>query len=221
MASTTPATVTLSGPSTWEQWFEDTMSTVPSQFWAYYEPDGDAVPILPVEPIMPANIPPPEGVEKPQARRAREARNERQEDVYFKLFDIWNQKKREWDELQRVDAKLRERILTTVAPSKKAALRRTYPVRRWLTDLRASTALPLENLRQNLVLQYKKLMSDAHGGWPPGGPTTWLAKWEELINQAERYDEPLRTWLRRLPRVGTCTGLGFLLRTGSTQPREG
>lgn len=32
--------------------------------------------------------------------------------------------------------------------------------------------------------------------WPSGGPTIWLAKWEELISQSIRYDEPLRTWLR-------------------------
>ena len=39
-------------------------------------------------------------------------------------------------------------------------------------------------------------MGEAHGSWSSGGPTLWLAKWKELINKAEQYDEPLRTWLR-------------------------
>ena len=79
---------------------------------------------------------------------------------------------------------------------KKATLQKIYTAQKWLTDLQASMALPLEYKRQNLMLQYKKLMGEFHGSWPSGGPTLWLAKWEELINKAERYDEPLRTWLR-------------------------
>lgn len=41
-------------------------------------------------------------------------------------------------------------------------------------------------------------MGEAHGGWPSGRPTIWLAKWEELLNQAEQYDEPLQTWLQNV-----------------------
>ncbi len=32
--------------------------------------------------------------------------------------------------------------------------------------------------------------------WPTGDPTLLLARWEELINKAERYEENFPTWLR-------------------------
>ncbi len=31
---------------------------------------------------------------------------------------------------------------------------------------------------------------------PSGGPTLWLARWEEIINKAEGYEENLIIWLR-------------------------
>lgn len=39
-------------------------------------------------------------------------------------------------------------------------------------------------------------MESTHLDWPSGGPTIWLAKWEELLNKAEQYEENLPTWLR-------------------------
>ncbi len=39
-------------------------------------------------------------------------------------------------------------------------------------------------------------MGNTHLDWPSGGLTLWLARWEELINKAERYEENLPTRLR-------------------------
>ena len=39
-------------------------------------------------------------------------------------------------------------------------------------------------------------MGNTHLNWLSGDPTLWIAKWEELINNAERYEENLLTWLR-------------------------
>lgn len=192
MASTP---VILSSPNNWEQWYEDTIATVPRQMQKYFKPDTVAVLDEPEPPAKPVDEPAPDGVEAPQVRKARLERNHRQEDVYFKLYNVYQHESKAWEEFNRVDAKLRERILTTVAPQKKATLRGDYTVRKWLTDLQAKTSLPLENRRQNLISAYNKFMGDAHLGWPPGGPALWIAKWEELLNQAERYDEPQRTWL--------------------------
>ncbi len=57
-------------------------------------------------------------------------------------------------------------------------------------------ALPVEILRLNIQLEYRKLMENTHLDWPSGGPTLWLARWEKLINKTERYQENLPTWLR-------------------------
>lgn len=50
--ATIPAKVILSGPSDWKQWYEDTMATVPSQMYNYFEPDTVAVLVEPVAPIQ-------------------------------------------------------------------------------------------------------------------------------------------------------------------------
>lgn len=196
MAKVKTDVVILSEPASWDQWYEDTKASVPSQMWKYFDPDSDAALTEPVEPVMPVDEPPPDGNEPPQVRNARITRNQRYEDVYFKRFQVFRENERKWDRYHEVDAKLRERIQSTVAPQKKATLRTIYPVRQWLTALRDSTALPVETLRLNIQLEYKKLMGNTHLDWPSGGPTLWLARWEELINKAERYEENLPTWLR-------------------------
>lgn len=115
MASSTVAkiktyVVILSEPTSWEQWYEDTRTSVPSQMWKYFDPDSDAVLTEPVKPVRPEDEPPPEGNEPPQARNARVARNHRREDVYYKEFGIFKESERKWDKYHDIDARLRERI---------------------------------------------------------------------------------------------------------------
>ena len=47
----------------------------------------------------------------------------------------------------------------------------------------------------NIRVEYQRLMNVALADWPKGGPSNWLAKWEDLIRRANQYDEPLRNWL--------------------------
>ncbi len=58
----------------------------------------------------------------------------------------------------------------------KATQRTIYPVRQWLTVLRDATALPVETLRLNIRLEYRKPMENTHLDWPSGGLTLWLAR---------------------------------------------
>ena len=134
---------------------------------------------------MPVDEPFLDGNKPTQARDTRVTRNSRYEDVYFKLFQVFRKNEKKLDRYHEVDAKLRDRIQSAVALKKKATLRTIYPVRQWLTVLRDSTALPVETLRLNIQLEYRKLMGNTHLDWPSGGPSLWLARWEELINKAE------------------------------------
>lgn len=102
--------VILFEPALWDQWFEDTKASVPSQMWKYFDPDNDAALTEPVEPIMPVDKPPPAGNKPPQAQNARVSRNQRLKDVYFKLFGVFKENERKWDRYHKIDAKLRERI---------------------------------------------------------------------------------------------------------------
>ncbi len=67
---------------------------MPSQVWKYFDPDSDATLTEPVEPVMPLDEPPPDGNESLQVRNARITRNQRYEDVYFKLFQVFRGTKR-------------------------------------------------------------------------------------------------------------------------------
>lgn len=188
--------VILSAPSTWEQWFEETRSAVPDQLWKYFNPDDNAEAIEPDTPVRPVDEPPPPGPEPPQQRKDRIAGNKERLDIYYRDYNIYKEEARHWEKYNDVKARLRERIQSTVAPQKKSTLRSIYSVRKWLTDLKASTAMPLGTIQANIQHKYHKLMGTALLDWPSRGPTTWLTKWEEIISQSIRYDEPLRTWLR-------------------------
>ena len=37
----------------WDQWYEDTKASVPSQMWKYFDLDSDIALTEPVEPVMP------------------------------------------------------------------------------------------------------------------------------------------------------------------------
>ena len=109
---------------------------------------------------------------------------------------MFDKRRKDWLDTLREKTKLKDRIKLTVADPIKASLRSVYTVRQWLTELRNTMALPLATLRDNIQVEYQKLMGTALQDWPTGGPSNWLAKWEKIINQAARHDEPLRTWLR-------------------------
>ncbi|MCJ1467842.1 hypothetical protein MMC07_006467 [Pseudocyphellaria aurata] len=146
-------------------------ATVPSQLWKFFDPDTEDVILEPVEPVQALEELAPEGNEPPGVRNARLNRNLPEEDLFFKRHTIFRENERKWDKFHEVQAKLRERILLTVAPQKKASLRTIYSVRQWLTDLRNTTALPTETIKQNIQAEYQKLMGVALLDWPSGGPT--------------------------------------------------
>ena len=114
----------------------------------------------PVRPVEPVDEPPLKRVEPPQVRKAREARNERKESIYYQLLDIFTYKESAWEKYLDMDAKLRERIQSTVAPHKKASLPTTNSVRQSLIELRKSTAIPVETIRKNIRRDYQKFIMD-------------------------------------------------------------
>lgn len=83
-------------------------------------------------------------VETPQAQTAWMDRNQRQQDFYYKEYNVQQHEKKDQDEFNKVDAKLQEQILTTVASEKKAILQKIYIAWKRLTNLQVLTAWPLE-----------------------------------------------------------------------------
>ena len=67
--------------------------------------------------------------------------------------------------------------------------------REWLAGLRDSTRPPKTTVKQTIRVEYGKLMREGLNDWPAGGPSNWIAKWEDLIYRAEQYRESLPNWL--------------------------
>ena len=105
----------------------------------YFDPDRVVVIANPIPLVKPVD-PPLERSEPPQVREAREARNNRKEDIYYKDYSIFTEDERKWDRYYDIEAKLRECIKSTVAPQKKVSLLTIYPSRQWLVNLKEATA---------------------------------------------------------------------------------
>ena len=99
---------------------------MPRQIYKYFEPDTITVLDEPMAPAKPVDEAAPKKVETPQVQKARLDRNQRQQDMYYKEYNVHQYEKKDWDEFNRVDAKLQEQILTTIASRKKSTLQRIY-----------------------------------------------------------------------------------------------
>lgn len=215
MASTRAAKdVILSDSSTYYQWYENTRGFVPNHLWRYFDPESNAVFIEPIEPVEPVNESssshPSRSVAsgtrastetlEQQSQREDQHYRERME-IYFKRHNIYRDTIRQWEKYNEWEAKLRERILATVAQQKAASLVAQNSVRQWLTDLKGSTQPPKASVKQNIRVEYSKLMGVGLLEWPSNGPSAWLGKWEDLIYRAKQYDEPLPNWLEDVSMV--------------------
>ena len=171
MAKVKTDVVIISQPASWDQWYEDTNASLPSQMWKYFGPNSDASLTEPVEHVLPVDEPPPDGNKPSLFWNARITRNQRYEDVYFKLFQVFRENEMKLDRYHEVDDKLRKRIQSTVARQMKAMLRNIYLVRQWLTVVRDSKAVSVKTLRLNVQLKYKNLIVNIHLDWPSMGLT--------------------------------------------------
>ena len=173
----------LSDPINWDNWFKKIRVSVFRTYWTFFDPDSNAVMLEPIAPVL-IEEPTPEEPKNNIVRAARLTRNQREEDRYYKRYSLYRDDKKDWSEYLKVESKLQEQIISSVAPSKRAPLQTIYSTRQWLTELRNSTAFPAETIKQGIQSEYQNLMSVALADWPSGGPNTWLQKWEKLHNDS-------------------------------------
>ena len=103
-------------------------------------------PIALVQVVEPA----PEKPENNIVQAARLAQNQREEDQYYKQYSLYRDNKKDWNEYTKIESKLQEQIISSVASSKRAPLWTIYSTRQWLTELRNSTAFPVETIKQGI-----------------------------------------------------------------------
>ena len=95
IAKAKTAVIILPKPALWDQWYKDTKASMPIRLWKSFDPDSNAALTEPVEPVMLVDESLSEGNEPPQVWNAHITKNQRYEDVYFKLFQVFreNEKK--------------------------------------------------------------------------------------------------------------------------------
>lgn len=176
--------VILSDQNTWEPWF-NMIKGSQEQYWRYFDPDGHDTFPEPLEPVRPlpeqppvASVPlvstgpstrstPAPGVatETPAQQAAREARNEKQLEAYYKTFSKYNQRRRNWEKVGEAQSKLRDRIQSSVAQHNASLLDADLSVRQWLQTLKVSTAPPLATLQRTLRVEYQRFILVSYSDW--------------------------------------------------------
>ena len=82
-----------------------------------------------------------------------------------------------------------------MAQHKGSQLDADLSVRQWLQVLKASTAPPVETIQQSIRVNYQFFVLVGYSDWPTGGPSNWVAKWEDLMHRAQKYSVTLNNWL--------------------------
>ena len=117
--------VILSDESNWEPWYNVIKASV-EQYWRYFDPEGFDTFFEPLAPAQPLpELPPVAGkatagpstrstpapgtvIETPTQQAARELRNKEQLEVFFKDHNLFNQQKRNWENVAGAQSKLRD-----------------------------------------------------------------------------------------------------------------
>ena len=76
--------------------------------------------------------------------------------------------------------------------------------------MKASTASPLETIKQTIRVDYQRFILVGFSDWPAEGPSNWVSKWEDLILKAAKYSVQIDNWLsdvvhiwKRVPALST------------------
>ena len=199
ITSTTPKVVKdviFINQASWEPWFNSIRASVKDHLWRFFDPERlDAFPepltpilLFPEQPPV-AGIPsatagpstrstpaPGTVVETPAQQAARKLQNEKQLETYYKVVSAYSQLKWDWEKIADAQAKLRDQIQASVAQHKGSQLDADLSVRQWLQALKASTAPPVETIKQSIRVDYQRFILVGYSDWPTGGPSNWVAK---------------------------------------------
>jgi hypothetical protein len=186
MAPTTASAneVILEGPDQYHTWLSAIKGSVPRDLWKYFDPDT-ASELLEPEPVTFEMI-------RPGATSiATLNTNERSQ--YTSLRSVYNYDMTQFQRLLSEEAKLRNKIMSTVSETKKPQLQADKPVRMWLANLQTSTKPTDAQMKDITRARHRTLMGAKYVDWPSGGPDKWLTEWQKLMADCELWCPALHT----------------------------
>lgn len=80
-------------------------------------------------------------------------------DMYFKKHIIYRDARKESEYYHVIQTKLQDIILAMVAKQKAAKFWANLPIRTWLKDVKALSALPVATIKRSISVEYYRLMN--------------------------------------------------------------
>jgi hypothetical protein len=165
MASSSVSDITLENPYTYSTWFSKIQGSVPRDLWRYFNPDQQDEPREPV----PVNI----GDIKNGAQAFQEL-SSTERTIFAQLRTIYSQELTQYQRFLPEEAKLRERIMNSVADTKKSQLRAEESTRKWLSHLAGSNKPSNSQMQEMIRSKHRAKMIIKYSNWPSSGPQKWI-----------------------------------------------
>ena len=205
--------------ATWEPWFNSIRASVKDHLWRYFdleqfdtfsEPQAlilslpEQPPVTGISSAGPSTKSTPAFgtvVKIPAQQTACKLQNKKQLETHYKAVSAYSQLKRDWEKIADAQTKLQDQIQASVAQHKAFQLNADLSVHQWLQALKASTAPPVETIKQSIKVDYQRFVLVGYFDWPIGGPSNWVSKWEDLMHRAQKYWVTLDNWLNNVVHI--------------------
>ena len=188
MATKDQNVITLEGPDTYHAWFSFISGYIAEDLWTYVNPDSEEIYKIPKEVTF--------DMARAGATSLREL-TAAEKNIYIGLQAIHKTDVQQYQRYLTEIARLRSKILTTIAEEKRAMLRADKSVRVWITNLQTSTRPTDAQMTDLIWARHRTLLGSKYIEWPSMGPEKWLTEWQRLMVECEIWCPALyNNWAR-------------------------
>jgi hypothetical protein len=188
MATKAPNEIMLEGPESYHAWFSLITGSFPEDLWRYVDPDTEDIYEVPVAVTFDSI--------KLGATTLRDL-TAPEKTLYASLKSVHKSDVSQYQRYLSEVAKLRSRILSTIAEDKRAMLRADKTVRIWITNLQTSTKPTDAQMTDLIWARHRILLGSKYIEWPSIGPEKWLTEWQKLMVDCEIWCPALHNnWAR-------------------------
>jgi len=176
MASQPSTEISLDGPETYHAWYAMITGSIPRDLWKYVDPETDN------------EFDEPEEITFDSIRQGAETIRDltaAEKTQYASLRTIYKYDVTQYQRYLSEEAKLRSRILSTIAEAKRTLLRAEKPVRTWIMNLQTSTKPTDAQMKDIIRARHRVLLGSKYVEWPTAGPEKWMTEWQKLMVDCE------------------------------------
>jgi hypothetical protein len=178
MASQPLTEGSLDGPETYHAWYAMINATIPRDLWKYVDPETENEFEEPEE-ITFDSV-------RPGATTLREL-TAAEKTQYANLRNVYKNDITQYQRYLSEEAKLRTKILSTIAEAKRSMLRAETSVRTWISNLQTATKPTNAQMKTIVRARHRILLGTKYIEWPTGGPEKWTTEWQRLMTDCERW----------------------------------